>query len=262
MSNETFQEKYRNLFGKLYGTAIKLGLSPEDAEDLVQDVFLNVYQRIEDDQELAQRFKNESKYFENYVFLALQNRIINLRRDRTVVIEEDPEPGQDDEQPAKERWISREVPLETEDVPLEEVDPVMEQEREKVVKKIINEIKNGHLSDQESEFLDLWLELAKESGRVNIAEIERRLGLNPGKGHDIFQRIKRRFDDYLAKDNSLKDVAASAAFFDLRILGFIGDILKPEECLDDELIAAGERIFNNVFDRLGIDAIKTLSKFK
>lgn len=229
--------KLDQLNGKLYGIALKAGLSKENAEDIVQNAWLNVYTKMANDPVLKPKFETEPLYFDNYLFRTIFNGISNMRSRNT----------------------KKNVEPTDEELKTEIVDPVIDDQRKERLEKFISELKT-RLKDDENQFLDLFLEVADQNITVNISEVARLMGLTGLKGHDIFKRIKRKTEALEAEKNMLKDVAASIAFSHLGIFDFVKDLFKFEDVLDEELLKAGNRISNKILDQLGLDAIGTLSK--
>lgn len=229
--------KLDQLNGKLYGIALKAGLSKENAEDIVQNAWLNVYTKMANDPILKQKFETEPLYFNNYLFRTIFNGISNMRSRNT----------------------KKNVEPKDEELKTEIVDPVIDDQRKERLEKFISELKT-RLKDDENQFLDLFLEVADQNIRVNKSEVARLMGLTGLKGHDICKRIRRKTEALEAEKNMLKDVAASIAFSHLGIFDFVKDLFKFEDVLDEELLKAGNRISNKILDQLGLDAIGTLSK--
>ena len=233
----SFQEGFDRLNGKLYGIAVKVGLSKENAEDVVQDAWLNVYNRMENDADLKRKFETEPLYFDNYLFRTTFNGISNMRNRNT----------------------KNNVEPKDEELKTEFADPVSDEQRKERLEKFVSELKT-RLKDDENQFFDLFLEVADQNISVNISEVARLMGLTGLKGHDIFKRIKRKAENLEAEKNMLKDVAASVAVFRLGIFDFVRDLFKFEEELDEDLLKAGNRISNKVLNKLGIESIPKLSK--
>jgi len=233
----SFQESFNRLNGKLYGIALKAGLSKENAEDIVQDAWLNVYTKMANDPILKHKFETEPLYFDNYLFRTMFNGISNMRNRNT----------------------KNNVELKDEELKTEMADPVSDEQRKETLAKFVSELKT-RLKDDENQFLDLFLEVADQNISVNISNVARLMGLTALKGHDIFKRIKRKTEALEAEKNMLKDVTASVAVFRLGIFDFVKDLFKFEDVLDEELLKAGNRISNKILDQLGLDAIGTLSK--
>ncbi len=236
----SFQDSYNDLNGKLSGFAQKLGLSQWEAENLVQGVWYNIYEKLKEKPELHIQFESKPGYAYNYIFKAVKNTVINEGKKIT-----------------KRKNYEQEL---KEESGAKFEDPVEMKQRSNAVQTFINELKN-ELKDDETQFLDLWLEYTEQNVSANISEIARLMGLKETKGHDIFRRIKRKAQAFEAKNNLLKDVAASAVIFDLGIFDFIKDIFRPRFTLDKKYQKSGERISNKVLTELGPDAISLFSKF-
>jgi len=264
----SFQECFNDLNGKLYGIARKSGLSTENAEDVVQNAWLNVYKRLDQDKDLLHRFETESRYSDNYIFRSTINEIINARKRIKPKENEDKEnrihSGDNnsiEETPVKRKgWKPRFVELIEETIKTKFKDPIVKNQRKEAVQKFINEFKK-ELKDDENQFLDLYLEVAEQNISINISDVARLMGVKAIKGHDIFRRIKRKAQAFETKNKMLKDVAAPAAILDFGIFDFFKDIFRPRFILDKKYQKAGERISNKVLSELGIDAISTFSKF-
>ncbi len=236
----SFQECFNDLNGKLSGFVQKSGLPEWDAEDVVQNVWFNVFKRLNQDQELLHRFESEPDYANNYIFKAVINGIINERKQIT------------------KRKINSQEPHKEPRTEFE--DPIEINQRSEAVQKLFKEFKN-ELKDDENQFMDLWNEVAEQNISVNISEVARLMGLTAAQGHDIFRRIKRKALAFKAKNNLLKDVAAPAAIFEIGIFDFIKDSFRPDVILDKKYQKSGERISNKVLAELGADAISIFSKF-
>ena len=227
-----------------------------------------MYKRITEDHELCRRFETEPVYFNNYIFKSTINRITNIRK-REKPQEDEPKENEIhssfdnfiEEIPIKGKHCkSRFVEFIEESIKTKFKDSIVKNQRNEAVQKFIKEFKK-ELKDDESQFLDEYLEVAKKNISVNISEVARILGLKATKAHDIFRRIKRKALAFEAKNKMLKDVAAPAAVFDFGIFDFFKDIFKPRFILDKKYQKAGERISDKVLSKLGIDAISTFSKF-
>jgi RNA polymerase sigma-70 factor (ECF subfamily) len=73
-----FGELVRRYQDRLYNTVYRLVDSPEDAQDVVQDAFLNAYQALD-------TFKGDSQFF-TWLYRIAVNTAISLKRKRRVVL--------------------------------------------------------------------------------------------------------------------------------------------------------------------------------
>ncbi len=264
----SFQECFNELNGQLYGYALKKGLNKFDAEDVVQDAWINVYKRLKQDKDLLHRFETETVYSRKYIFKSTINGIRNKIKSQTTQGDEykdnliqSNENNSPVETPTKrKRWKPRFVEIVEDKIRTKLKDPIEKNQRNEAVQKFIEDLKKV-LKDDENEFLDLYLEVAEQNISVNISEVARIMGVNATKAHDIFRRVKRKAQAFEAKNNMLKDVAAPAAIFGFGIFDFFKEIFKPRYILDKKYQKAGERISEKVLSELGIDAISTFSKF-
>ncbi|MBN1269467.1 MAG: sigma-70 family RNA polymerase sigma factor [Kiritimatiellae bacterium] len=70
-----YDELVRRYQGKIYGLVYNMTANKEDAEDVVQDVFLKAYRSLP-------RFKGQSSFY-TWVYRIAINRTINFRKKRT-----------------------------------------------------------------------------------------------------------------------------------------------------------------------------------
>lgn len=249
------------LNGRLYGVARKSGLDVEDAKDIVQEVMLSVLEQMDNNPKLQNDFEKDINYFKNYLFRTLFNKIIDFKKSNKKGITEAPPNKRSNDpnlKPGQQPIIF--IPLEKNPSLPDFQDPVQKQQRDETLKKVLQEFKEKALSDQERSFLELFLELADLSEGINISEIARLMGIAPDQGHNIWKRIRRKFNDFNAKDGRLENVADGAAILDIGIGSLVKDIISPSEELDEEYLSAGREITNNVFAKLGVDAFIKFSR--
>jgi len=260
----SFQEYFNDLNGRLIVKALGEGLSKLDAEDVVQNVWIKVLERLKQDKDLLHRFETDPAYSRNYIYKSVKNGIKNkLKADKSHEYEfKDNEiqisiKNSPIENPIKKRrWKPRFVELIEETISTKFKDPIVERQRENIMQKFFKEFKKV-LKDDENQFLDLYQEEAER----NISEVARKMGIKPTKAHDIFRRIKRKALAFEAKNKMLENMAAPAAIFDFGIFDLFNDIFRQRFVPDKKYQQIGESISEKILAELGIDAISTFSKF-
>ena len=254
----SLQEKFDKLNGILFGFAKKTGLNEDDAEDVVQQTWFKCIERMQKDKNLLQQLSNDSAHFNGYIFRALRNNIINFTKDKK---KRNGEFIEKNEEINSIKGKKSNPGLDTANLnsPDDPRDPIMDLQRKEVVQKFFSELKE-ELREDELQFLDLYLDIAEEDAKINISKVARLMGLSGEKGHNIFRRIIRKAEAFESKNRMLEDVSAAAAVFEFPIFAFFKDLFRKEEVIDDELLKAGKRISQNVLEKLGVDAISTLSK--
>ena len=104
-------------------------------------------------------------------------------------------------------------------------DVIIEEQKHIILKRFIFELRET-LSGNEKTFIDVLLEVAKESDGINISEIGRILTMPADKAHNTWRRIKIKAMDHDAKKRALEDISTASPIGDFSI-----DVI-PGESLD------------------------------
>ncbi len=100
---DAFEALYRRHVGMVYGLAARLTLDGRFAEDLTQEVFVRVWQRLES-------FKGDSK-FSTWLYRVASNVVVDAMRKRNplVLVEEDMDVPDTTSTPAMVRDVERQL---------------------------------------------------------------------------------------------------------------------------------------------------------
>jgi DNA-directed RNA polymerase specialized sigma24 family protein len=192
-----FDKRSAILVGRMKGFAIKTGCR-NDAEDLAQEAFANCFAKVRENLQYQKLAEEDSEWFEHYTFKALIRLIINLKKRRKILDTFDQEIRID-------KKIKPEKELKYKEKLIDE--KYMEEQKHTVMKNFILELREL-LSDQEKQFLDVFLELAEESSKINISKAGRLLDLPPDKSHNMWKKIQNIANDLEAKKKPFEDVSA------------------------------------------------------
>jgi len=192
-----FDKRSAILVGRMKGFAIKTGCR-NDAEDLAQEAFTKCFAKVRENVEYQKLAQEDPEWFEHYAFRALINLIINFRKRRRIL-------DTLDEETRIDKKINPEKELKFKEKLID--DKFIEEQKHTVMKKFILELREL-LSDQEKQFLDVFLELAEESSKINISKAGRLLDLPPDKSHNMWKKIQNIANDLEAKKRPFEDVSA------------------------------------------------------
>ena len=103
-------------------------------------------------------------------------------------------------------------------------------------------------TEEEREFLAVFMSLAEESGRLNVSKAGRLLGLDRNKSHSLFERIQRKAADLKVKTRKLEDIGTAQATFGTVLSSFFGELFydNPEDEITPESLEMAQKYMANL----------------
>ena len=193
----TAEQRFRGSFDVLLGCALRKGVPFADAQELVQSTIVAALDRFDE---------GRGAYLA-YCTTILKNRITNYWRDR--------KPND---------------PIENFDIPDPDTHEKIEREEEaarmrKMIKRIFRE-----LTPEESAFLKALGVAYEEMESRAVSQAARSLGLEPGKGWDVFRRIQRKAKALFPA----LDVGSLAAETPGRVSGMQSPVKEPSHLVAED----------------------------
>jgi len=264
MTAVSLMDRFDELNGFLLKFSHKNGVTENDAHDVVQTTWSNVFNRIHCDEKLFNEFEKNHDYFKSYIFKALRNQIINYFKKNAVENKRkrnqyNSQVKEEDNMIKPNKNNDRDNVDDLVDTSNDPDKPIVDSEAEDQYKNFIEKLKE-ELTEEEAKFIELYLDLAEQNINVNISEIARLMNIKPTKGHDIFKRIRRIAESNQARDKTLEMKAMYNSIFAGGIFDILLGVFGKQENANEELVSEGKKISSKILDQLGVDAIKKLSK--
>jgi len=237
-----FEKSIALLIGRMKGFALKTGCK-DDSADLAQEAFIRCFSKVRANQDYQKRAQEDPTWFEHYTFRALINLIINYKKRKKTLA-----PYLDEKGNERSDLVDKDVPTDY---------LIIEDQKHIIMKKFILELREL-LTDEEKKFIDIFLELAEESDKINISLVGKLLGLPADKAHNTWRRIIAIAEDLEAKKKRLEDISTKEITLGSAIYHMFCDTFEGN--LEDELTPDSLALARKCIANLSLSDISLLSK--
>lgn len=213
---------------RMQNFAYKTGIDKAGANLFAEEALNKAKLELYNNPTFKQECIDDPVYFENYAFRILINMITNEKR-RTKKLN----PLRYNEKGELIDFLSKS--------PTPEEISIQEQ-KQTIMTEFIQQLYEAS-TEEEKEFLAVFMSLAEESGRLNVSKAGRLLGLDRNKAHNLFDRIKRKAEDLKGKTGKLEDIGTAQATFGTALSSFFGELFydNPEDEITPESLEMAQK---------------------